>query len=76
MSNSAQFLTSDVGHHSADATRESLIREVRRGLLWRPRSLSPWILYDARGSLLFELITNLPEYYPTRTERNIFASFS
>ena len=51
-----------------------LIREVQRGLLGRPRSLAPWMFYDARGSRLFERITQLPEYYPTRTERNILAS--
>jgi L-histidine N-alpha-methyltransferase len=55
-------------------TRDALIGEVRRGLLRRPRSLAPWMFYDARGSRLFERITTLPEYYPARTERNIFAS--
>jgi L-histidine N-alpha-methyltransferase len=57
-------------------TRDMLIREVQRGLLARPRSLAPWMFYDARGSRLFECITQLPEYYPTRTERNILASCS
>src|SRR3954470_11776229 len=52
-------------------TREMLVREVRRGLLRRPRSLPPWIFYDARGSRIFERISQLPEYYPTRTERSI-----
>ena len=55
-------------------TRQMLIREVHRGLLGRPRSLPPWIFYDARGSRIFEDITQLPEYYPTRTERDILAS--
>src|SRR5579863_9784107 len=54
-------------------TREALTREVRRGLTARPRSLSPWMFYDAEGSRLFERITTLPEYYPTRTERAILA---
>jgi dimethylhistidine N-methyltransferase len=54
--------------------RGLLIREVRRGLLRRPRALAPWMFYDARGSRLFERITELPEYYPTRTERNILAN--
>jgi L-histidine N-alpha-methyltransferase len=57
-------------------TREMLISEVRRGLLMRPRSLAPWMFYDARGSCIFERITELPEYYPTRTERDILASCS
>ena len=55
-------------------TRNALIDEVWRGLRKRPRSLVPWMLYDAEGSDLFELITNLPEYYPSRTERGILAS--
>ncbi|HVU90101.1 MAG TPA: L-histidine N(alpha)-methyltransferase [Gemmataceae bacterium] len=50
-----------------------LITEVQRGLAMRPRSLAPWMFYDARGSQIFERITQLPEYYPTRTERNILA---
>ena len=54
-------------------TRQALTHEVRRGLMTRPRSLSPWMFYDAEGSRLFECITTLPEYYPTRTERAILA---
>jgi len=47
--------------------------EVARGLIARPKRLPPWLFYDERGSALFEDITNLPEYYLTRTEREIFA---
>jgi L-histidine Nalpha-methyltransferase len=54
-------------------THQALINEVQRGLVERPRSLSPWMFYDAKGSDLFERITELPEYYPTRTERAILA---
>ena len=54
--------------------REALIDEVWRGLVQRPKSLVPWMLYDSEGSRLFERITTLPEYYPTRTERHILAS--
>ncbi len=57
-------------------TRDALLREVRRGLLKRPRSLAPWMFYDGHGSRLFERIITLPEYYPTRTERGIFANFA
>ncbi|MGJ5819324.1 L-histidine N(alpha)-methyltransferase [Paludibaculum fermentans] len=60
-------------NHSFLGARAALIHEVQRGLLKRPRSLVPWMLYDAEGSRLFERITALPEYYPTRTEREIFA---
>ena len=48
--------------------------EVWRGLTAKPKTLSPWLFYDERGSALFEQITELPEYYVTRTERSIFAA--
>jgi dimethylhistidine N-methyltransferase len=47
---------------------------VREGLAARPRRLPPWLFYDEAGSLLFERITELPEYYLTRTERGILAA--
>jgi L-histidine Nalpha-methyltransferase len=47
--------------------------EVYRGLTSHPKQLAPWLFYDQRGSELFEAITELPEYYLTRTERGIFA---
>jgi L-histidine Nalpha-methyltransferase len=56
--------------------RAALIDEVWRGLLKRPKSLVPWMLYDAEGSRLFECITTLPEYYPTRKERDILAKYA
>jgi L-histidine N-alpha-methyltransferase len=65
--------TVDVGHFATADAHQALTREVRRGLIARPRSLSPWMFYDAEGSRLFERITTLPEYYPTRTERAILA---
>jgi L-histidine N-alpha-methyltransferase len=43
--------------------------DVERGLTSTPKELPPKWFYDARGSELFEEITRLPEYYPTRTER-------
>jgi dimethylhistidine N-methyltransferase len=42
--------------------------EVERGLTSSPKSLPTKLFYDAAGSELFEAITGLPEYYPTRTE--------
>jgi L-histidine N-alpha-methyltransferase len=51
-------------------------REVRLGLTAKPKELSPKYLYDERGSQLFERITDLPEYYPTRAERRILADRS
>src|ERR1700679_1412754 len=64
----------DLALHPSLDTRKMLVREVRRGLRRRPRSLPPWMFYDARGSRIFERITELPKYYPTRTERKILAS--
>jgi L-histidine Nalpha-methyltransferase len=55
----------------AESTRQGLISEARQGLVMRPRSLSPWMFYDAYGSQLFDRITSLPQYYPARTERGI-----
>lgn len=54
-----------------EAAHTPLGSEVYRGLTSRPKTLSPWLFYDAAGSQLFEQITELPEYYPTRTERSI-----
>ena len=54
--------------------REELIRDVQAGLGSRPCSLKPWIFYDELGSELFERITTLAEYYPTRTERLLLES--
>src|SRR5512140_3562459 len=50
---------------------ESIGQEVHAGLARRPRSLPPKLFYDAAGSALFDQITDLPEYYLTRTERAI-----
>ena len=56
------------------AARAALLEEARVGLTTHPRELSPKWLYDARGSELFEEITRLPEYYPTRREREILSA--
>lgn len=49
-------------------TSADLRDEVLRGLSRTPKRLSPKLFYDRRGSQLFDAITELPEYYPTRTE--------
>jgi L-histidine N-alpha-methyltransferase len=54
------------------STNEAVAREARTGLSATPKTLSPWLFYDETGSRLFEQITELPEYYLTRTERGIF----
>ncbi len=45
--------------------------EVLEGLSKRPKQIAPKYFYDQRGSQLFDAITELPEYYPTRTELDI-----
>ncbi|MGW6208068.1 L-histidine N(alpha)-methyltransferase [Streptomyces sp. NPDC055089] len=54
-----------------DATDAALRADVLHGLTRQPKTLPPKWFYDARGSELFEEITRLPEYYPTRAEREI-----
>ncbi|MEU7072821.1 L-histidine N(alpha)-methyltransferase [Streptomyces narbonensis] len=54
-----------------DATGADLRTDVLHGLTRSPKTLPPKWFYDARGSELFEEITRLPEYYPTRAEREI-----
>ncbi|MFV2103264.1 L-histidine N(alpha)-methyltransferase [Micromonospora sp. LOL_024] len=51
----------------------SLRRDVRVGLTAREKWLPPKWFYDSRGSELFDEITRLPEYYPTRVERAVLA---
>ena len=58
-------------HLSPDDTGEELRKEVEDGLTATPRELSPKWLYDERGCELFDEITRLDEYYPTRAERAI-----
>lgn len=58
-------------HLAPEDLDESLRVDARLGLTAVPKSLPPKWFYDARGSELFEEITRLPEYYPTRTEREL-----
>ncbi|MFZ2528435.1 MAG: L-histidine N(alpha)-methyltransferase [Rhodococcus sp. (in: high G+C Gram-positive bacteria)] len=55
---------------------EALRADARRGLTATPKWLSPTWLYDERGGELFEQITRLPEYYPTRVERDLLQTHS
>ncbi|MBB6147049.1 dimethylhistidine N-methyltransferase [Silvibacterium bohemicum] len=59
-----------------EVARTPVGAEVYRGLTGLPKTLSPWLFYDERGSELFEAITELPEYYLTRTERAIFTTYA
>jgi L-histidine N-alpha-methyltransferase len=54
------------------ALREAVLQEALAGLSRPQKTLSPWLFYDEAGSHLFDQITELPEYYLTRTERTLF----
>jgi L-histidine N-alpha-methyltransferase len=58
-------------HLEPGAAADALAADVRAGLTASPKTLPPKWFYDGRGSELFDEITRLPEYYPTRTERSI-----
>ncbi len=55
-------------HLEADSANRALRRDVQHGLRQIPKTLPPKWFYDDVGSNLFDQITRLPEYYPTRTE--------
>ncbi|GAA1290168.1 L-histidine N(alpha)-methyltransferase [Saccharothrix xinjiangensis] len=61
-------------HLSPEDAALALRAEARAGLTARPKWVSPKWFYDAVGSDLFEEITRLPEYYPTRAERGILVA--
>jgi L-histidine Nalpha-methyltransferase len=61
-------------HLTPEDLARALRADARQGLDRRPRELPPKWFYDERGSLLFDAITRLPEYYPTRREREILLS--
>jgi L-histidine N-alpha-methyltransferase len=54
-----------------DGVPDTLADDVREGLTRPLKELPPKYFYDRRGSELFDRITTLPEYYPTRCEREI-----
>jgi L-histidine Nalpha-methyltransferase len=58
-------------HLGPDDLAAALRADARTGLTSQPKDLPPKWFYDARGSQLFDEITRLPEYYPTRAERAI-----
>jgi len=57
-----------------DATEAALRADVLHGLTRTPKTLPPKWFYDAHGSELFDRITELDEYYPTRAEREILVA--
>lgn len=67
------IVTPSFGYYRAatGARRTNFAAEVSRGLVSSPKSIPPRFFYDTRGSLLFDEICTLPEYYLTRTETAI-----
>jgi L-histidine Nalpha-methyltransferase len=63
-------------HLAADSAYQALRRDVLVGLQRSPKSLPPKWFYDSVGSDLFDQITRLPEYYPTRAEAEILRARS
>jgi L-histidine N-alpha-methyltransferase len=63
-------------HHSDADVAAALAADVLRGLTATPKWLPPKWFYDDAGSALFEQITRLPEYYPTRREREVLATYA
>ena len=62
--------------HRFDEPTSVFARDVIHDLSRAPKRLSPKYFYDVTGSELFEQITVLPEYYPTRTELSILRNRS
>lgn len=69
----AQTLTI-LDHHYQELSIDG--KDVIQGLTQTPKSLSPKYFYDHQGSLLFEQICELPEYYPTLTEASILQKYA
>jgi L-histidine N-alpha-methyltransferase len=63
-------------HLAADSAYHALRRDVSDGLRQTPKCLPPKWFYDSVGSELFDQITRLPEYYPTRAEAEILRARS
>ncbi len=61
---------------AANTPQDNFAADVRKGLTSDPKHLYPKYLYDQRGSELFEQICELPEYYQTRTERELLEQHS
>jgi L-histidine N-alpha-methyltransferase len=59
--------------HRRRAVLPDIAADVIQGLTSSPKRLAPRLFYDTRGSELFDRITELPEYYLTRTERQILS---
>ncbi len=61
-------------NHLPDIGNQQLKKEIIGGLKSFPKYISSKFFYDEKGSELFETITELDEYYPTRTEKSILST--
>jgi dimethylhistidine N-methyltransferase len=77
MRNEKMAMSNSSIHMPRIAARQdrALIDDVIAGLRKSPKEISPMWLYDERGSQLFDMICELPEYYPTRTEFAIMVNY-
>ncbi len=65
-----------IHHFASRKAQRSLTEDVREGLTAEPKHIPPKYFYDAVGSALFDVITLLPEYYPTRAESQILEKYA
>src|SRR5277367_2296877 len=63
-------------HLSPEDARNQMLADALKGLQGEEKSIPPVWFYDERGSRLFEEITQLPEYYPTRAERALLEKYA
>jgi len=66
----------EIINYLTETGAETIKRELMDGLRTRQKMISPKFFYDKAGSELFEEITHLPEYYPTRSEKEILLSLT
>lgn len=66
--------TNKIQFHDLHPSNDDFAADVINGLSQRPAAIPPKYFYDAKGSKLFDAITQLPEYYPTRTEIGILSA--
>ena len=65
-----------INFHDLHPTTDDLAADVLAGFSQPQKSIPPKYFYDAEGSRLFDAITELPEYYPTRTETAMLSQYA
>src|SRR5215475_6594023 len=72
----AMRIRARIAHHERVLDQTQFARDAIAGLTARPKRMLPKYFYDEAGSRLFEQITELPEYYPTRCEIAVLRAHS